>query len=90
MYLDSQTFVAPRTLIYDRAGKLWKSWTIGHTSTEHHLPSNKGKFAAIYDSFGMFDVQNQRCTTGQFRTEIDGSKSPVRMFNPQFMRSGGA
>lgn len=90
MYLDAQTFVAPRTLIYDRGGKLWKSWTIGHTSTEYHLPSNKGKFAAIYDSFGMFDVQNQRCTTGQFRTEIDGSKSPVRMFNPQFMRSGGA
>ncbi|MFC4252218.1 DUF1329 domain-containing protein [Sinimarinibacterium flocculans] len=90
MYLDSQTFVAPRTLIYDRADKLWKSWTIGHTSTEHHLPSNKGKFAAIYDSFGMFDVQNQRCTTGQFRTEIDASKSPVRMFTPQFMRSGGA
>ena len=90
MYLDAQTFVAPRTLIYDRADKLWKSWTIGHTSTEHHLPSNKGKFGAIYDSFSMFDVQNQRCTTGQFRTEIDAGLSPVRMFTPQFMRSGGA
>lgn len=89
MYFDSQTFVAPRTVIYDRANKLWKSWTIGHTSTESHLPSNKGKFAAIYDSFGMYDLQNQRCTTGQFRTEIDPAKSPIRMFTPQFMRSGG-
>lgn len=90
MYFDSQTFVAPRTVIYDRANKLWKSWIIGHTPTEYHLPSNKGKFAAIYDSFSMYDVQNQHCTTGQFRTEIDPAKSPVKMFSPQFMRSAGS
>jgi hypothetical protein len=90
MYFDSQTFTPPRTLIYDRANKLWKSWTIGYTSTEYHLPSNKGKFGAIYDSFSMYDVQNQHCTTGQLRTEIDVTKSPVRMFSPQYMRSTGS
>lgn len=89
MYFDSQTYVTPRTLIYDKAGKLWKSWTIGYTSTEHHLPSNKGKGGAIYDSFGMYDLQNLRCTTGQFRTEISPELTQPRYFSQQFMRSGG-
>lgn len=83
---DAQTFVTPRIMIYDRAGKLWKWWTLGYAHPDYYLPINKGTGASLYDSFSMVDVQNQHCTTGQFRTEVDPARSPVKMFSPQYLR----
>lgn len=45
-YVDAQTFTLPRTLIYDRKGDLWKSWTIGQAHPDHHLAVNKGSGVA--------------------------------------------
>lgn len=89
-YVDSQSYVMPINLIYDRSGNLWKNFAIPHSSSEHDLPRNKGEYGASYKGFTIIDLQTQRCTTGQKRTEIGGDVSPPHMFTPQFMREGGA
>lgn len=89
-YVDSQSYVMPMNLIYDRSGKLWKRFAIPHSSSEHDLERNKGEFGASYKGFTISDLQSQRCTTGQKRTEIGPDVSPPHMFTPQFMREGGA
>lgn len=88
-YIDSQSMVVPRTIIYDRAGKVWKPWSIAYTPSRFHLPQNKEKFGAVYDGFSMFDKQANHCTTGHFRTETGQKYSPPEMFTPQYLRNGG-
>ncbi|HFB63958.1 MAG TPA: DUF1329 domain-containing protein [Aeromonadales bacterium] len=88
-YVDAQTFTLPRTIIYDRAGKYWKSWMIGQANPEHHLPINKGSGVSIDDSFGMMDVQAMHCTTGQFKGIVDPELNPPKMFKVQYMRVQG-
>lgn len=88
-YVDAQTFTLPRTIIYDRAGKYWKSWIIGQAHPDHHLPKNKGTGVSIDDSFCMIDIQAQHCTTGQFKGQLDPALNPVDKFTVQNLRSSG-
>ena len=86
MYLDAQVFGASRTMIYDRKGELWKSFTIGKAHPDFHLPVNKGTGIALDDAFSMIDVQSKHCTTGQFKGQVDQKLSPATLFQVQNMR----
>ena len=88
MYLDAQIYGASRTMIYDRKGELWKSFTIGKAHPDFHLPINKGTGIGIDDSFTMIDMQAERCTTGQFKGQVDPKLSPPNYFQVQYMRGG--
>jgi hypothetical protein len=88
-FVDAQTYTLPRTLVYDRKGDLWKSWTIGQAHPDHHLPKNKGTGVAIDDAFSMLDVQAGHCTTGQFKGQVDPELNPVKLFTVQNMRAKG-
>jgi len=88
MFFDAQTLLASRTLIYDRSGKLWKSFTIGKSHPDHHLPVNKGTGIGLDDSFAMIDVQAGHCTTGYFKGQVDATLSPPSRFSVDAMRSG--
>lgn len=88
MHFDAQVYGASRTLVYDRKGELWKSWTIGKAHPDFHLPINKGTGVAIDDAFSMVDVQAKHCTTGQFKGQVDPKLSPANLFQVQNMRGG--
>ncbi|OYT98879.1 MAG: outer membrane lipoprotein-sorting protein [Burkholderiales bacterium PBB1] len=88
LHIDAQVYNINRTLIYDRKGELWKSWTIGKSHPDHHLPINKGSGIAIDDSFSMVDVQSKHCTTGQFKGQIDSKMNPPSLFQVQNLRGG--
>ena len=85
-YIDAQGNTINRTLIYDRKGDLWKSWTIGKANPDHQLPVNKGSGIAIDDSFSMVDLQSKHCTTGQFKGQVDPRLNPASLFQVQNMR----
>lgn len=87
-HIDAQVYNINRTLIYDRKGELWKTWTIGKSHPDHHLPVNKGTGIAIDDSFSMVDVQSKHCTTGQFKGQVDPKLNPPSLFQVQNMRGG--
>lgn len=88
-FMDAQTYTIPRTNIYDRAGKLWKTWFIGQAHPDHHLAKNKGTGVSIDDSFAMIDVQANHCTTGQFKGQVDPALNPVSKFTVQNLRATG-
>ena len=88
LHMDAQANSINRTLIYDRKGELWKSWTIGKSHPDSHLPVNKGTGISIDDAFSMVDMQSKHCTTGQFKGQVDPKKVPPAMFQVQFMRGG--
>lgn len=88
-YVDAQTFTLPRTLIYDRKGDLWKTFTIGQSHPDAHDDINKGSGVSIDDSFSMLDVQAAHCTTGHFRGQVDSSLNPQSMFTVQNLRATG-
>ncbi|CAM3915701.1 DUF1329 domain-containing protein [Roseateles saccharophilus] len=87
-HIDAQVYNINRTLIYDRKGELWKSWTIGKSHPDAHLPINKGTGIAIDDSFSMVDVQSKHCTTGQFKGQVDAKQNPPKLFQVQNLRGG--
>ncbi|WP_323003032.1 DUF1329 domain-containing protein [Denitromonas sp.] len=87
-HIDAQVMNINRTLIYDRKGELWKSWTIGKSHPDFHLPVNKGTGIAIDDSFSMVDLQSKHCTTGQFKGQVEPKLNPADMFQVQYMRGG--
>ncbi|MCF6238209.1 MAG: DUF1329 domain-containing protein [Candidatus Marinimicrobia bacterium] len=89
MYMDAQTGFFSRTVSYDRAGKLWKTWLIGESHPDYHLEINKGSGIAIWDSFTMIDTQAMHCTTGQFHAYNDPTKVSPNMFTPQYLRKRG-
>lgn len=89
MYMDAQTGFYPRTISYDRAGKLWKTWMIGESHPDHHLAVNKGSGIAIWDAFTMIDTQAMHCTTGQFHADNDPKKATPDIFNVQNLRASG-
>lgn len=88
-YVDAQTFTLPRTVIYDRNGKLWKSWFICQAHPDFHLAINKGTGVSIDDCFGMIDIQSKHCTTGQFKGQVDPALNPKDKFTVQNLRSSG-
>ncbi|MGI9246579.1 MAG: DUF1329 domain-containing protein, partial [Steroidobacteraceae bacterium] len=88
IYLDAQVFGASRSLIYDRKGQLWKTFTIGKAHPDFHLPVNKGSGIAIDDSFSMIDLQANHCTTGQFKGQVDPKLNPPSLFQVQNLRGG--
>ena len=88
MFFDAQSLYANRTISYDRAGKLWKTFTIVKTLPDFHLPVNKGSGLAIDDGFSMVDLQAGHCTTGAFRGEVNPALSPAARFSVDAMRSG--
>jgi hypothetical protein len=88
MYLDAQVYGASRNITFDRKGEMWKTFSIGKAHPDHHLPVNKGSGIAIDDSFSMIDMQAERCTTGQFKGQVDPKLSPPNMFQVQYMRGG--
>ncbi len=88
LYLDAQVYGASRSMIFDRKGDLWKTFTIGKAHPDFHLPVNKGSGIALDDSVSMIDVQAKHCTTAQFKGQIDPKLSPPSMFQVQNMRGG--
>lgn len=88
-YMDAQTFVLPRNVIYDRKGEMWKSFTIGQSHPDHHLPVNKGTGVSIDDAVTMIDVQANHCTTAQFKGIVDAKLSPPDVFTVQNLRASG-
>jgi len=88
-YMDAQTSTLPRTVVFDRQGKYWKSWMIGQAHPDSHLPANKGSGVAIDDAFGMMDIQAMHCTTGQFKGIVDPKLVKKKQFRVQYMRSFG-
>ncbi|KJS36309.1 MAG: hypothetical protein VR74_13475 [Hyphomonas sp. BRH_c22] len=88
-YVDAQTYTLPRTLIYDRKGDLWKTFTIGQAHPDHHDPINKGSGVSIDDAFSMLDVQAGHCTTGHFRGRVDSKLNPQSKFTVQNLRATG-
>lgn len=88
-YVDAQTYTLPRTLIYDRKGDLWKSWTIGQARPEAHDDINQATGVSIDDSFSMVDVQARHCTTGQFKGQVDPKLNPLTKFSVQNLRASG-
>jgi hypothetical protein len=89
MYMDAQTGFFSRTVSYDRAGKLWKTWLIGESHPDHHLAINKGSGVAQWDSFTMIDTQAMHCTTGQFHAHNDPNQVSSDQFTPQYLRKRG-
>lgn len=87
-FFDAQTMTPSRTLVYDRNGKLWKSFTIGKADPDHHLAVNKGSGIALDDVLSMIDVQAGHCTIGQFKGQVDPALSPASRFSVDSMRSG--
>jgi len=87
-HIDAQAFTINRTLIYDRKGELWRTFTIGKSNPDSHLPINKGTGIPIDDSFSMVDVQAKHCTTGQFKGQVDPKLVPPALFQVQNMRGG--
>jgi len=88
-YIDAQTFTIPRTNIYDAAGKLWKTFIIGQANPERHLPVNKGSGVSIDDAVSMINVQQMKCTTAQFKGQVDKELNPESLFTVQNMRVKG-
>ena len=88
LHMDAQANSINRTLIYDRKGEIWKSFTIGKSNPDSHLAVNKGTGISIDDAFSMVDMQSKHCTTGQFKGQVDPKKVPPAMFQVQFMRGG--
>jgi len=88
MFFDAQTMFSNRTLSYDRSGKLWKTFTVGKSHPDYHLPVNKGSGVGIDDAFSMIDMQSQHCTTGQFKGQVDPALSPATRFAVDSLRSG--
>lgn len=88
-YMDAQTLAVSRTISYDRKGAQWKTFTIGKSHPDYHLPKNKGTGVALDDSFSMIDVQAMHCTSGQFKGQVDPTLSPPEMFSVQHMRATG-
>jgi len=88
LYLDAQANNINRSVIYDKKGEIWKTFTIGKSHPDAHLPVNKGSGIPIDDSFSMVDLQAKHCTTGQFKGQVDVKLNPPRMFQVQFMRGG--
>ncbi|WP_027716174.1 DUF1329 domain-containing protein [Desulfuromonas sp. TF] len=89
MYMDAQTGFFSRTISYDRAGKLWKTWLIGESHPDHHLEINKGSNVAQWDSFTMIDTQAMHCTTGQFHAHNNPDDVSPNQFTPQYLRKRG-
>lgn len=88
-YIDAQTFTIPRTNIYDRSGKLWKTWQIGQARPESHIEQNRDSGVSIDDAAAMIDVQAGHCTTAQFKGVVDPELNPTSLFTPQNMRAKG-
>ena len=88
--MDAQTFTIPRTISYDRKGTMWKTFTIGQSDPDHHLPANKGSGVSIDDAFSMIDVQANHCTTGQFKGQVDPELTTPSMFSVQHLRATGS
>jgi uncharacterized protein DUF1329 len=88
-FMDAQSFILPRTNIYDRSGKLWKTFLIGQANPDNHLPINKGTGVYIDDCYTMIDVQAMHCTTGQFKGIVSPDLSPVGKFSVQNLRATG-
>ncbi len=88
-YMDAQTFTIPRNITYDRKGDMWKSWLIGQTHPDHHLPINKGTGVSVDDAFSMVDIQANHCTTGQFKGIVDPKLTPPSKMTVQNLRASG-
>ena len=88
LHIDAQVSSINRTLVYDRKGEIWKTFTIGKSHPDFHLPINKGTGIALDDAFSMVDMQSKHCTTGQFKGQVDPRQVPPPMFQVQYMRGG--
>ena len=88
-YIDAQTFTIPRTLIFDRKGDLWKTFTIGQAHPDSHDDVNRGSGVSIDDAVSMVDVQSMHCTTAHFKGQVDPSMSPQSKFTVQNLRATG-
>ena len=88
-YMDAQTFVIPKTNVYDRSGKFWKTLIIGQAHPDYHLALNKGSGVSLDDAFTMIDVQALHCTTGQFKGQVDPALTSPDLFTVQNLRATG-
>ena len=88
-YVDSQTYVSPVSLIYDRAGKLWKLGIAGTSHPEYHAPENAGSGTPIFDGASMIDLQARHCTTLTVRASVNVEGLRPLDFQPGALRSQG-
>lgn len=84
---DAQTNTIAVSLIYDRKGELWKVGLLGKSHPDQQMPENKGAGIPIDDSGTMIDVQARRCSTGQYKSQIDPKLNPPSFFQVQQLRS---
>ena len=88
LFIDAQVFAISRSITYDRKGEMWKSYSVGKSHPDSHLPINKGTGIAIDDMFSMVDLQARHCTTAQFKGQVDPKLSPPSIFQVQHLRGG--
>lgn len=88
-FMDAQTATIPLTSIYDRSGKLWKSFTITYTHADHSVRQNKGTGVTMYDFYTLVDNQAEHCTTGHFKTIANSPETTRDLFTVEHMRSSG-
>ncbi|MCC7411541.1 MAG: DUF1329 domain-containing protein [Gammaproteobacteria bacterium] len=89
LFVDAQTFTIPRSGMFDRKGDLWRSFTICQAQPDYHHASNKGSGVSIDDCFMMMNVQQEHCTTGQFKGLVDPALNPPSLFTVQNLRKSG-
>jgi hypothetical protein len=89
MVIDAQTFTIPRSAIIDRKGDLWRSFTICQAYPDDHHAVNKGSGVSLDDCFMQLNVQQDHCTTGQFKGLVDPALNPQSMFTVQNLRKSG-
>ena len=88
-YVDSQTYSAPLSLIYDRAGELWKLGIAGLSHPDYHAPENAGSGTPIFDAASMIDQQARHCTTLTVRAKVNVEGLRPVDFQSSALRSKG-
>lgn len=88
-YVDAQSYTIPLTNVYDRSGKLWRSFTIGYTHADYDVKENKGTNVLMYNFFSMVDPQVMHCTAAQFKVVTDSPSTTPDVFTVQHMRAVG-
>jgi len=88
-YMDSQLQNINGAIeIYDRKGQLWKTFSVGKSHPNSHLPLNRNSGIGIDDAYSMVDLQSGHCTTGQFKGQVSYKQNPPGMFQVQNLRGG--
>jgi Protein of unknown function (DUF1329) len=89
VFIDAQTSVMGSLVNFDRAGKLWKQFSICKTHSDFHHPLNKGAGVPLEDCASLVDIQAQHCTALQFKSIITTKGNSPSVFSVQNLRKQG-